>query len=243
MASLGQLVAGIAHEINNPLAFSLSHLETVVRGLGEIEPLLAPAARDGMAAQHWARTRDRAREMQLGLLRIQELVQKLRVFSRLDEGELKRVSIRESVDAALTILRHRLEGRIQVTARFDGVDQIECYASLLNQALLNVLTNAIDAIAGQGQITIETQTDEQTLTLRVIDDGSGIPESVRERVFEPFFTTKPPGQGTGLGLSVTYSIIKKHGGTIELLPGVAGGSMAVIRLPLRVNTREPPSRI
>ncbi|HVY26003.1 MAG TPA: ATP-binding protein [Polyangiaceae bacterium] len=234
MASLGQLVAGIAHEINNPLAFLLSHLQTVERGLVELEPLVQQQA-DAVVVQHFNRSRARAREMAMGLVRIQELVQKLRVFSRLDEGELKLVSIRESVDAALTILGHRLEDRIEVETHFEGADMLECYASLLNQALINLLGNAIDAIVGSGRITISSVSDDVSLTLRVVDTGSGIPEAVRARVFEPFFTTKEPGQGTGLGLSVTYSIIKKHRGTIELLSAAGGGTEARIRVPLRAS--------
>jgi two-component system NtrC family sensor kinase len=233
MASLGQLVAGIAHEINNPLAFLVSHLKTVERGLAEVDPLVQRDAGEGAVAQQFNKARARAREMAMGLARIQELVQKLRVFSRLDEGELKLISIRESVDAALTILGHRLEDRIQVVTRFHGADMLECYASLLNQVLINLLSNAIDAIVGPGTITISTESDDVSLTLRVLDTGSGIPETVRERIFEPFFTTKEPGQGTGLGLSVTYSIIKKHRGTIELLGAAGGGTEARIRVPLR----------
>lgn len=242
MASLGQLVAGIAHEINNPLAFLLGHLNTISRALAEVEPVLAREASETQVAQHVQRARERAKEMEIGLTRIQELVQKLRTFSRLDEGELKRVSIRESVDAALTILRHRFEERIEVVTRFDGADELECYASLLNQVLVNLISNAIDAIDaidGRGTITISTATNADALTLRIADTGQGIAAELRERVFEPFFTTKPPGQGTGLGLSVTYSIVNKHNGTVELLPGDTGGTEAVVRLPLRVATGTP----
>jgi two-component system NtrC family sensor kinase len=237
MASLGQLVAGIAHEINNPLAFLLGHLKTICRALSEIAPLLERQMPESQPAQHHKRALERAREMEIGLTRIQELVQKLRVFSRLDEGELKRVSIRESVDAALTILRHRLEDRIVVETELRGDDELECYASLLNQALVNLLSNAIDSIEGKGTIRISAATDGYGLTLRIADTGCGIAEDARERVFEPFFTTKPPGAGTGLGLSVTYSIIKKHGGRVELVPRDEGdrGTVAVIWLPLQIS--------
>ena len=233
MASLGQLVAGIAHELNNPLAFLLSHLGTVERVLAEMEPLLQREQQDGKQLTSWRRAGERAKEMKLGLTRIQELVQKLRIFSRLDEGELKRVSLRESVDAALMILGHRLQDRIVVTTVFGALDEIECYASLLNQALVNLLTNAIEAIEARGSIRISTEVDTSSLVLRIVDDGTGISEAVRERVFEPFFTTKPIGHGTGLGLSITYSIIQKHGGTLDLLPRQGGGTEAVVKLPLR----------
>jgi signal transduction histidine kinase len=231
MASLGQLVAGIAHEVNNPLAFLQSHAQTVGRSVAELEPLLKNEGSEGALAVSWRRAGARLKEMDVGLRRIQDLVQKLRTFSRLDEGERKQVSIRESVDAALTILTHRLEDRIEVRTRFSGPDEYECYASLLNQALVNLLGNAIDAIEARGSISVSADVDDAGLTIRIIDTGHGIPESVRDRVFEPFFTTKDVGRGTGLGLSITYSIIKKHGGTIELLPADGGGTEAVVRLP------------
>jgi len=239
MASLGQLVAGIAHEINNPLAFLLGHLNTIGKALSEVALVVEREGDETPVAKQLHRARERAKEMDLGLSRIQELVQKLRVFSRLDEGELKRISLRESVDAALTILRHRFEERIEISTVFSGVDELECYASLLNQALVNLLANAIDAIDGRGTITITATTDADTLTIRIADSGAGVSAEVRERIFEPFFTTKPPGQGTGLGLSVTYSIIKKHGGTVELLPRDAGGTEAVVRLPMRLPSPPP----
>ncbi|MFZ5893509.1 MAG: ATP-binding protein [Myxococcota bacterium] len=234
MASLGELVAGIAHEINNPLAFLLSHLKTIARVLVDLEPRSNEGEAELPAVAGWRRARERLQEMELGLTRIHDLVLKLRTFSRLDEGEVKRVSIRECVEAALTILGHRLDDRIQVTTRFAEPDDVECYAGLLNQALVNLLTNAIDAIDGPGSITITTEMDEDTFTIRISDSGCGIPEQVRERVFEPFFTTKPLGQGTGLGLSITYSIVKTHHGSIELVPGETGGTSAIMRLPRQV---------
>lgn len=227
MASLGELVAGIAHEVNNPLAFVLSHLETVERSLSDVARSSAPSP---AALPAWQKAQQRLVEMKLGLSRIQELVQKLRIFSRLDEGERKQVSLRESVNAALTILQHRLAERIQVVTDFGEPDAFECYAGLLNQAILNLLTNAIDAIQGPGTIHVVTRQHDAHLTLSVSDSGDGIPAAVRERIFEPFFTTKPVGQGTGLGLSITYSIVQKHGGRIELAPSERGTTF-VITLP------------
>ncbi len=223
MASLGELVAGIAHEINNPLAFVLSHLETVQRALVGIATQTAP----GTEAPALQKAESRLSEMKLGLSRIQELVLKLRVFSRLDEGERKLVSVKESIGSALTILQHRLTDRIVVRSSFGELDEIECYAGLLNQALMNLLTNAIDAVGDQGTLEIATRSKDGKLVLSISDDGCGIPAAVRERVFEPFFTTKPVGKGTGLGLSITYSIVKKHGGDIELESSERGTTFTV----------------
>jgi two-component system NtrC family sensor kinase len=230
MASLGELVAGVAHEINNPLAFVVSHLQTARRSLeevkGEVLPHLSEPARG-----HWERAESRLREMDLGLERIRDLVIKLRTFSRLDEGEQQRVSVRENIEAILTILAHRLKDRIEVEIQFGEPDMLECYPSILNQAIMNLIANAIDAIEGKGKLGIVTGGDSEGYSIAISDSGSGIPEALRERVFEPFFTTKPQGQGTGLGLSITYSIVRKHGGTLELRDRPGGGTTAIIRIP------------
>jgi signal transduction histidine kinase len=233
MASLGALVAGVAHEINNPLSFAVAHLDTVRRSLGEVEANFRASSPSSAIQAQWDRAQARLSEMHVGLDRIRNLVLKLRTFSRLDEGEQTLASMRESVESVLTILAHRLGSQIDIVTRFGEPDVIECYAGLLNQALLNLVTNAIDAIQGAGTITIATGAQGASYTISVADTGHGIDERIRDRLFEPFFTTKPIGQGTGLGLSITYAIAKRHGGELELQPRVGGGTAAVIRFPLR----------
>ncbi len=231
MASLGQLVAGVAHEINNPVAFIVSHLRTAVTSLGKVlesEQLSAPAS------EHLERARNRVQESEIGAERIRDLVVKLRTFSRLDEGEQKDASVRECVGSVLTILGHRLKNRIEIETHFGYPDVVECFPALLNQAIMNLVSNAIDAIDGEGTISITTGADAESYVIAVADTGHGIPESLRQRVLEPFFTTKPIGQGTGLGLSITYSIAKRHGGTLELSAGEGGGTVATLRFPLKV---------
>lgn len=229
MASLGQLVAGVAHEINNPLSFCLSHLKTArksvdaaMEGQGE---LTAPVR------QHWDRATNRLAEMELGLARIADLVVKLRTFSRLDEGEFKPISVKDSILALLTIVGHRLAGRIEVVTNFGEPDTLACSGALMNQAVMNLVVNAIDAMEGEGTLTISTGANGDVYSIVVADTGSGIPAEVQERVFEPFFTTKPVGEGTGLGLSLAYSIVKKHGGTLTL-ENRERGTLASIRIPL-----------
>jgi two-component system NtrC family sensor kinase len=231
MASLGELVAGVAHEINNPLSFVRSHVSTTRNGLtkigAEVGDALTPTA-----AELLSRAQRRLHDTEAGLERIRDLVVKLRVFSRLDEGERKEVKISECVESVLTILQHKLEGRIDVVTHFGHPDVIDCYPGLLNQAIMNLVANAIDAIEESGTISISTGADADGYAILIADTGHGVAPEHRERIFEPFFTTKPVGQGTGLGLSISYSIIERHRGTLELLPRAGGGTLAVIRLPL-----------
>jgi DNA-binding response OmpR family regulator len=228
MASLGELVAGVAHEINNPLAFVVSHLATVQKRLDQMGPALAPAGRP-----HLDLARTRAREMADGLFRIRDLVVKLRTFSRLDEGEFKTIHMRECVDAVLTIQHHRLGNRIRVTSQIEPGDVVACYPALMGQAIMNLVSNAIDAVDGGGEIRITAGVKDDRYQLVVEDNGTGIPSELRQRVMEPFFTTKPVGKGTGLGLAITYSIVQKHGGSLELHPVATGGTRAVIEFPLK----------
>ncbi len=232
MASLGELVAGIAHEINNPLAFVLSHLTTVSKTLARVETELGHSL-TGAGKDALERAQNRLQESEAGAERIRNLVLKLRTFSRLDEGEKKTVSIRESVLSVLTILEHRFQDRIEVKTSFGEPDVIDCYSSLLNQAVMNLVANAVDAIAEHGTVTIATGAEDNDYVITVTDTGHGIPADLKERVLEPFFTTKPIGQGTGLGLSITHSIAQRHGGTLELEPAAGGGTVATIRFPLQ----------
>jgi two-component system, NtrC family, sensor kinase len=240
MASLGELVAGIAHEVNNPLAFILSHLRTADSSLTKVTAALPAPLPDEVQA-NIRKAHERIEECQLGAERIRELVLKLRTFSRLDEGKRKSVLISECVLSVLKILEHRYKDRIVVQTSFGYPDLVECFPSLLNQALMNLVANSIDAIEGAGQIWIRTGADESDYVIVVADTGHGIPEELRPRVLEPFFTTKPVGVGTGLGLSITYSIVLTHGGTIDLSPRSGGGTTATIRFPLRARaaTSEP----
>jgi two-component system, NtrC family, sensor kinase len=235
MASLGELVAGIAHEINNPLAFVQSHLQTARRSLAELEPSLPALAEP--ASKNWVRAQNRLSEMNLGLERMAELVIKLRTFSRLDEGAVKHVSVRECVESVLMMSRHRFGDRIEVHTEYGEPDELECYSGLLNQAIMNLVSNAIDAMPDRGSLVIVTGPKGGRYEISVADTGTGIPKELRHKVCEPFFTTKPPGQGTGLGLSLTYSIVQKHGGTLDIDDNGERGTRMTIRLPLRQTGR------
>lgn len=230
MVSLGELVAGVAHEINNPLAFALSHLTTAKRDLAQCESIGLGLSPEGN--RHWQRANERLGQMNEGLERIRELVVKLRTFSRLDEGTAKKVvSIKACIDSVLMILQHRVKVGVSVTRRDAEPDSISCFPGPLNQAVMNIVSNAIDAIGQEGHLDIETRWDGSDMVIAVSDDGPGIPEHLRDRVMEPFFTTKDVGQGTGLGLSITYSIAHMHGGDFSLDNRPEGGARATLRIP------------
>jgi two-component system, NtrC family, sensor kinase len=238
MASLGELVAGIAHEINNPLAFALSHLDTALRALEPIETALKPGESPA-ASPHWDKMKRRMSEMDIGLKRIRDLVVKLRTFSRLDGDERGLVSVKECVDSVITILGHRLEDRVTIQTDLGDPDIIECYPGLLNQAIMNLIANSIDAIEGRGTIMVASGgLSSERYRIAVTDTGPGIPPALRQRIFEPFFTTKAVGAGTGLGLSITYSIVEKHGGTLTVDCPPTGGTTMTIELPLPERKRK-----
>jgi len=173
MASLGQLVAGIAHEINNPLAFVLNNLFTIEENLNyvtdDVDAYFSPVSRGKVE-----KIRARLGDMRGGMERVKELVLKLRTFSRLDEGEYKRIDIQESVDSVLLFLQHQVKGRIQIEKHYGPVRTISCYAGGLNQVLMNLITNAVDAIERQGKIVITTNHAEGMFCISVRDSGKGI---------------------------------------------------------------------
>lgn len=230
MGSLGELVAGVAHEINNPLAFIISHLTTVIESLDGLLPEIEPHLSDKSRTK-WDKLRQRLQDMQTGLDRIRNLVIKLRTFSRLDEGESKQVNIEECIESVLTLLQYRLKDRITVVRNYGNDNIVNCYPGPFNQVIMNVISNAIDAIEGQGEITIITDKADSMFSLTVTDTGNGVPEEIQDRIFEPFFTTKPVGQGTGLGLSISYGIVKKHGGEIGIESKPGRGTKMMIAIP------------
>jgi two-component system NtrC family sensor kinase len=230
MASLGELVAGIAHEINNPLAFIQAHQGTVERLLGQVEALLPP---ESEAAPLVARGRDRAQSMTLGLARIQDLVANLRRFSRQDDGAFQRVNVPEAVETVLTLLGPKLGDRVIVERELKGVEDLVCLPALFNQVVMNLVSNAADAIPGQGRIVIGTHSDWRSYTITIADSGPGVPVELRDRIFEPFFTTKAIGQGTGLGLAIAYNVVLAHEGSITIGAAPEGGACFTVSVPMR----------
>lgn len=230
MASLGQLVAGIAHEINNPLAYAASNISSVTGWVEQVSPHVVDALPPELL-NRWERVQDRLASSAEGIERVKGLVLKLRTFSRLDEGEFKTVEVPESIESVLAFLEHRLEGRIVVRRDYGPLTTLGCFPGGLNQVLMNLVSNSIDAIEGDGTITVSTRHDEANFYISVRDTGSGLPDGVKEKMFEPFFTTKPVGVGTGLGLSISFGIMGAHRGRILAENRPEGGCEMVLEIP------------
>ncbi len=231
MASLGQLVAGIAHEINNPLSFALSNVFTIQSWLGDVLEETAECLVPDVRAR-LDKARSRVVDTGQGLERVRELVVKLRTFSRLDEGEFKTIDVREAIDSVLLFLRHKTSDRIEIVREYGGQNDLACFAGQLNQVLMNIIANAVDAIDGKGTIAVHTGVEEGMFLIAVRDSGCGIPPENMERIFDPFFTTKPVGQGTGLGLAITYKIVQAHQGRIEVRSDPGQGTEMRVLIPI-----------
>jgi signal transduction histidine kinase len=229
MKSLGQLVAGVAHELNNPIGFvhaNLQLLDEYIRKLVDAQRSGGDTAR---AREAITKLLSRSRE---GTERVKKIVQDLRTFSRMDHAELQDADLHEEIDRTLALMEPRFKNGVDVVRDYGEIPRVRCYAGQLNQVFLNLLMNACDAMKDQGQITIRTRPGPLGVRLEFGDDGPGIPEQVRSRIFDPFFTTKPVGEGTGLGLSLSHGIIERHGGSILVESEPGEGTIFVIDLPL-----------
>ncbi|HIK11987.1 MAG TPA: PAS domain S-box protein [Oscillatoriaceae cyanobacterium M33_DOE_052] len=272
MSSLGQMVAGIAHEINNPVNFitgNLVHAKNYTQDLLEIielyqrhypEPVgeIQEAAEDMDLDFLIGDLPKILASMEIGADRIRQIVLSLRNFSRLDEAEMKPVDIHEGIDNTLLILHNRCKPKgkdpaIEIVKNYAALPKVECYAGQLNQVFMNILANAIDALENQPAprtITISTEiatTDNSgkpsQVTISIRDNGPGMTEDVKRRLFDPFFTTKPVGKGTGLGMSISYKIIvDKHGGTIECDSEPGNGTEFRIQIPIKQSGFAPIPR-
>jgi PAS domain S-box-containing protein len=255
LAALGRLVAGVAHEVNNPLAFVRNNLAILQRNLSHLRELIQLYQEGEGSLQQsrpdlLARIQDVAEQMDLaytltnieglatrssaGLQRIEQIVRDLRDFARLHEAEYKEIDLSESITTSVAIARLSAQLKpVEIVTDLEPLPRIMCYPAKLNQVVLDLLTNAIDASPPGSVVTIRTRGDSQEgVTLMVIDAGTGIDPSIRDKIFEPFFTTKPVGQGTGLGLSIAHGIVELHGGRIEFESEPGHGTRFLVHLPL-----------
>jgi signal transduction histidine kinase len=273
MAALGQMVAGIAHEINNPINFIAGNITHAIAYSQDLLSLI------NLYRQHYPQpvaeinsvieqieldflTTDLCNlltSMKIGTERIKQIILSLRNFSRLDESEKKTVDIHEGIESTLLILQSRLSSHpmgkeITIIKEYGNLPLVECYPGLLNQALMNIFTNAIDALFSSyhssyltsnlantipftSKINISTElANNSQVMIRIADNGPGIPEKIQQQIFDPFFTTKPVGQGTGLGLSISHQIVvEKHGGELQVISDIAKGTECIIKIPLELN--------
>ncbi|NEQ47352.1 MAG: PAS domain S-box protein [Leptolyngbya sp. SIOISBB] len=251
MSSLGQLVAGVAHEINNPVNFihgNLLHVQHYAQDLlGLVQkyqqyypnPVSEISAEiDGIDFDFiQADLPKTLSSMQTGSDRIRQIVSSLRNFSRLDEAGSKAADLHEGIENTLVILNHRLTSDIEIVKHYGTLPLIDCHPAQLNQVFMNILTNALDALQAHAvttpRITICTAAiAQQQVRIVISDNGPGIPAEIRDRIFDPFFTTKPVGDGTGLGLGICYQIVEKHQGQIQVKSSADQGTEFIITLPI-----------
>jgi signal transduction histidine kinase len=221
MASLGLLVAGLAHEINTPLGAIHSNNDTITRSLDKISQLLIGeqllSSEDKRRVEQLVQIlRDVCQTTSLATDRLISIVGSLKNFARIDEADFKKADIHEGIDSTLTIVQHQLKGRIEVEKHFGDLPPVECHPNRLNQVFVNLLINAAQAIPDRGTITISTACKGDAVTISISDTGTGIDPEDLSKIFDPGFTTKGVGVGTGLGLSICYKIIEEHNGKIDV---------------------------
>lgn len=243
MASLGQLTAGIAHELNNPINFVKAGIEPLRSNLEEVQHLLEKIQTKPETAQEsieafpsqliMSELNDILMAIEEGANRSKEIVAGLKTFSRGDDITFTPADIHTGIDSTLMLLRSKLKNRITVQRDYGNIPMIECLPGKLNQVFMNILTNAIEAIEGQGTILISTRSSQKNISITISDDGIGMSKEVQRQIFEPFFTTKEFGYGTGLGLSISFGIVDQHQGNIRVESKANQGTTFIIRLPIK----------
>ena len=232
LKSLGQLVAGVAHELNNPIGFVHANLQLIDEFVDK-----AAAARDAGRSDDADRHREAIKKLlsrsREGTERVKQIVQDLRTFSRMDQADLQMAQLTDEIDRTLALMEPRFKGAIEVAREYQPIPEVRCFPGQLNQVFLNLLMNACDVLDDDGgTITIRTQPSDAGVRIDFQDSGPGIPAEVASRIFDPFFTTKEVGKGTGLGLSLSHGIIERHGGRIQIISAPGEGATFRIDLPL-----------
>ncbi len=254
MVSLGQLVAGVAHELNNPIGFiysNMSHLKDYSEKLMDLVRVAEKSPSDLLAKKEEYEFDYIVKDLpklvascEDGARRTRDIVMGLRNFSRLEEAKLKEIDIHEALDTTLNLLHGEIKNRIELHRHYEPIPHIFCYASQINQVLMNILSNAAQSIQGNGHLWISThaskdpKTKEGIVQISIQDSGQGIPAENLEKIFDPFFTTKEIGTGTGLGLSISYGIIHNHGGDIQVRSELGVGTEFILMLPIHPPTKE-----
>jgi signal transduction histidine kinase len=238
MASLGQLVAGISHELNNPISFIYANMNILTEYIDELDELIdtLPGKVNGGFREKFHGLMQEFRSIIVdssgGSRAVKEIVQNLRNFSRLDQAEWKDAHLVPGIESSLNILKHQIPGRISVRTEFKDDPVLYCNPGQLHQVFVNIISNALHAIPDEGEINISTELEDNMLAVRIQDSGVGIPKEIIPKIFDPFFTTKDVNSGTGLGLSISYSILKKHNANIDVNSTPGKGTTFTLRFPL-----------
>jgi len=250
MASVGVLTAGIAHELNNPINFVSGNVYPLQKDLDEVFSILEKYDEVIKANKlHGYFTDVEALKVKMeysflikeifsllkgieeGANRSSEIIKGLRSFSRLDDEMCQFYDIHEGIDSTLMLLQNKIKDKISVRKDYGEFDGLECFPSKLNQVIMNIITNSIQAMDGEGELFIQTVSSAIGIKIIIKDNGKGMTPEVKEHIFDPFFTTKDVGQGTGLGLSISYGIIEKHNGNIDVISEPGKGTEFIISLP------------
>jgi two-component system, NtrC family, sensor kinase len=255
MASLGQLAAGVAHELNNPAGFIYGNMEILRTCASGLERLLkfydGAQLPEFLAAEinlikkeiDYENLMQDLKSIVLdcheGAERIRDIVQNLRLFSRLDEAEFKKVDLHDGIESTIRLIsRYYGSGRIALERDYGELPSVDCYAGQLNQVWMNLLVNAAQAISGQGKVRVTTRREDDKAVVSISDAGSGIAPEHLKKIFDPFFTTKPIGEGTGLGLSITYGMVERHDGSITIDSRLGEGTTFIVAIPIDAIRRD-----
>ena len=262
LATVGQLAAGVAHEINNPIGFIKSNLTTLKSYTDVMSQLINGYRRHATGSLSQEDEADLLEELKQlektediefiqedidGLLadsidgakRVKDIVQGLKSFSRVDDAEVSDQDLHEGIDSTLKVVANEIKYNCDIIKEYGDLPRVPCNLAKINQVFMNLLVNAAQAMEARGSITIRTDVEDDFAVVEFRDTGSGIPADKLGSIFDPFFTTKPVGSGTGLGLSISYGIIQEHGGTIEATSEVGIGTTFTLRLPLNQTDGEP----
>lgn len=252
MASLGELTAGIAHEINNPINFVSANIQPLKDDLSDILKIvyayddrmkekkleaefngLPDIRHDHEIKMTMMEINNLLKGIEEGAMRTSEIVKGLRNFSRMDQNVFKKADINESLESTLTLLHSSYKNRIEIVKEYGDIPEILCYPGQINQVFMNILSNAVQAIPAEGTIFIKTWKEGDMVRISMKDTGTGIKDEVKKKIFDPFFTTKEVGKGTGLGLSISYGIIEKHHGDIAVFSKAGEGTEFIVSIPIQ----------
>ena len=257
MASIGQLAAGVAHEINNPIGYVNSNLGSLQKYVEALLRLIAAYEKyeADLSQEHAESLQTLKNEIDLaylredinelmteslgGLQRVKRIVQDLKDFSHVSDSEIQWANVESRLESTLNVVWNELKYKAEVIKDYGNIPEIECIPSQLNQVFMNLLVNAAQAIRERGEITVRTRRVDDRVCIEISDTGTGIPQELMNRIFDPFFTTKPVGTGTGLGLSIAHGIIRKHKGRIDVRSEPGKGTSFQVYLPIRQSGDEP----